>query len=149
MLRLEATFGAIFGQAPLFEKFYVGDFTDLRPHRVLDLSFDRREAPNFFNTSIAATRYGDYAGRLNAEYRVPIYRGRRSVYGVDLFTSAAISGVMEQRDLERPISGYRGLQRVPIALTFNLGLRIDTSVGGFTFGIASFLGFIPVRSEGQ
>lgn len=149
VLRFEAMVGAIFGEAPLFEKFYVGDFTDLRPHRVLDLSFDRREAPNFFNTAIAGTRYGDYAARINAEYRIPIYRGHRSIYGIDAFGSTGLYGVMEQRDVERPINGYPGLRRIPIDLTFNLGLRIDTSIGGFGFGIASLLGFIPVRSEGQ
>lgn len=149
VLRFEAIAGAIFGEAPVFEKFYVGDFTDLRPHRVLDLSFDRRQAPNFFNTAIAGTRYGDYAARINTEYRIPIYRGHRSIYGIDVFGSTGLYAVVEQRDIERPISGYRGLRRVPIDLTFNLGLRIDTSIGGFGFGIASLLGFIPVRSEGQ
>ncbi len=149
VLRVEGIFGSVFGEAPLFEKFYVGDYTDLRPHRALDLAFDRRAAPNFFDTAIAEVRYGDYAVRLNAEYRVPIYRGRTSIYGVDFFGSAGVYGVANGRDLVRHARGYSGLSTVPIDLTFNLGLRADTAVGGVAIGIANLIGFIPIRSEAQ
>jgi outer membrane protein assembly factor BamA len=149
VLRIEGIFGSVFGDAPLFEKFYVGDYTDLRPHRALDLAFDRRAAPNFFDTSIAEVRYGDYAARLTAEYRIPIYRGRKSVYGVDFFGSSGFYAVANARDLTQPPRGYSGFSAVPIDLTFNLGLRIDTSAGGFTIGLANMIGFIPIRSGPQ
>jgi outer membrane protein assembly factor BamA len=150
VLRIEGIFGSVFGSAPLFEKFYVGDYTDLRPHRALDLAFDRRAPPNFFNTAIAEVRYGDYAARLNAEYRIPIYRGRKSIYGVDFFGSVGVYAVANGRDLsERRARGYSGFEEVPLDLTFNLGLRMDTAAGGIALGIANFLGFIPIRSEGQ
>jgi outer membrane protein insertion porin family len=149
VLRLEGILGSVFGDAPLFEKFYVGDYTDLRPHRALDLAFDRRAAPNFFNTAIAEVRYGDYAARINAEYRIPIYRGRQSIYGVDFFTSVGFYAVANGRDLERRARGYSTLQTMPVDLTFNLGLRADTAAGGLQLGIANFLGFIPIRSEPQ
>ncbi len=149
VLRIEGIFGSVFGNAPLFEKFYVGDYTDLRPHRALDLAFDRRAAPNFFNTTIAEVRYGDYAARLNAEYRIPLYRGRQSIYGVDFFGSVGLYAVANGRDLSRPARGYGGFHQVPIDLTFNLGLRMDTAAGGIALGIANFLGFIPIRSEAQ
>jgi outer membrane protein insertion porin family len=145
VLRLEAFAGVIMGRAPLFEKFYVGDFTDLLPNRALDLNFDRRAAPNFLNTDIAEIRYGDYAAKLAAEYRIPIYRGTRSVYGVDVFAGAGIYGVANPEDITLPARGYSGLRTVPVDLTFNLGLRVDTAAGGFAFGISNFLGFIPVR----
>jgi len=148
VLRIEGVFGSIFGQAPLFEKFYVGDYTDLLPHRALDLAFDRRAAPNFFGTTISEVRYGDYAARINAEYRIPMYRGTKSIYGVDFFGSVGLFGVANPRDLTNPASGYSGLARLPIDLTFNLGLRADTAVGGFAIGIANLIGFIPIRSEG-
>lgn len=149
VLRLEGIFGGVFGEAPLFEKFYVGDYTDLRPHRALDLAFDRRAAPNFFHTAIAEVRYGDYAARLNAEYRVPLYRGHRSIYGIDVFGSVGLYGVANRRDFERPARGYDGFSRVPADLTFNLGLRADTAAGGFAIGIANLIGFIPIRAEAQ
>lgn len=149
VLRVEGILGSVFGDAPLFEKFYVGDYTDLRPHRALDLAFDRRAAPNFFGTTIAEVRYGDYAARLNTEYRIPIYRGRSSIYGVDFFTSAGLYAVANGRDIVRHARGYSGFATVPIDLTFNLGLRADTAAGGIAIGIANFIGFIPIRSEAQ
>lgn len=149
VVRLEALFGGVFGDAPLFEKFYVGDFTDLRPHRALDLAFDRRPAPNFFGTTIGEVRYGDYAARVSAEYRIPIYRGRKSVYGVDAFGSAGLYGVANGADLERRARGYEGLHGVPVDLTFDVGLRADTAAGGIRLGIANFLGFVPIRSGVQ
>ena len=45
--------------------------------------------------------------------------------------------------------GYHGFSKVPVDLTFNLGLKADTAAGGFSLGIANFIGFIPIRSEAQ
>ena len=149
VLRIEGILGSVFGDAPLFEKFYVGDYTDLRPHRALDLAFDRRAAPNFLNTAIAEVRYGDYAARLNAEYRVPLYRGRKSIYGVDFFGSAGIYAVANERDITNPARGYSGFSKVPVDLTFNIGMKVDTVAGGFSIGIANIIGFIPIRSGPQ
>ena len=143
VLRLEGFAGAIFGTAPLFEKFYVGDFSDLLPDRVLDLNLDRRTAPNYFSTDIVEVRYGQYAAELDAEYRVPIYHGTRSIYGVDLFASAGVYGVANSIDLTNPARGYTGLATVPIDFTFNFGLRADTAMGGFLFGVSNLIGFIP------
>lgn len=148
VLRWEGIVGGVFGDAPLFEKFYIGDYTDLRPHRALDLAFDRRPAPNFFGTQIGEVRYGDTAARLNTEYRWPVYRGRRSIYAVDFFASVGLYSVAAAEDWARPPRGYRGLARVPVDLTFNFGMRADTAAGGVSIGIANLIGFIPVRSEG-
>ncbi|MBX3226851.1 MAG: BamA/TamA family outer membrane protein [Labilithrix sp.] len=149
VIRIEGIFGSVFGDAPLFEKFYVGDYTDLRPHRALDLAFDRRAAPNFFGTTIAEVRYGDYAARLTGEYRVPIYRGRKTIYGVDVFGGAGFYAVANKRDLIDHARGYSGIQTIPFDFTFNLGLRADTAIGGLALGIANYLGFIPIRSGTQ
>jgi outer membrane protein assembly factor BamA len=149
VLKLDAFAGVVVGDAPMFEMFYVGDLSDLLPDRVLDLAFDRRAAPNFFNTDIALVRYGAYAAKLDAEYRVPIYRGARAIYGIDLFASAGLYGLCNQQDLVDPARGYSGFGTVPIDFTFNLGIKADTSAGGFSFGISNYLGFIPVRSGSQ
>jgi outer membrane protein insertion porin family len=145
VVRLELDYGSVTGNAPFFEKFYVGDFTDLLPDRVLDLNFDRRRAPNFLKTDIAEVRYGDYAAKIQGEYRIPIYRGHQSVYGIDLFGAAGVYGVATYRDLTDPAGGYHGFGKVPIDLTFNLGFRIDTSAGGFVFAFSNLVGLVPVR----
>jgi outer membrane protein insertion porin family len=146
--RLELDYGAVTGNAPFFEKFYIGDFTDLLPDRVLDLNFDRRNAPNLLRTDIVEVRYGDYAAKLQGEYRIPVYRGHRAVYGIDLYGAAGLYGVASYRDLTDPPRGYHGLRRIPIDLTFNLGFRIETSAGGFNFAFSNLLGLVPVRGEG-
>jgi outer membrane protein insertion porin family len=147
VLELQGFAGAIFGNAPLFERFYVGDLTDLLPDRALDLAFDRRPAPNFLSTDIVEIRYGNYAAKVNAEYRVPIYRGTRSIYGVDFFGSLGLYGLANQQDFFSPARGYNGFATWPIDLTFNAGLRIETQAGGFVFGISNLIGFIPVRGQ--
>jgi outer membrane protein assembly factor BamA len=141
--------GAVFGNAPLFERFYVGDLSDLLPDRVLDLSFDRRPAINYLDTDIVEIRYGNYAAKLNAEYRVPLYRGTRSIYGVDLFGSFGLYGLANEQDFVEHARGYRGFSTVPIDLTYNLGLRIDTQAGGFVLGVSNFVGLLPVRGQQQ
>jgi outer membrane protein assembly factor BamA len=143
VLELDGFAGAIFGNAPLFERFYVGDLSDLLPDRVLDLNFDRRPAPNFLDTDVVEIRYGNYAAKLDAEYRIPLYRGARSIYGVDAFASFGIYGLASEEDLVDHARGYTGFSTVPIDLTFNGGLRIDTQAGGFVIGVANLVGLIP------
>ncbi len=140
--------GGIAGTAPFFERFYVGDFSDLLPDRLLGMSFDQRPAPNFLGTDIVEVRYGDFAVRLGGEYRVPLYRGHRSIYGIDAFLSGALYGVAGRRELTDVPSGYSGLARLPLDVTANLGLRIDTSAGGFAIAFSNLLSLVPFRGEG-
>jgi outer membrane protein insertion porin family len=145
VLELDGFVGTVFGTAPMFEKFFVGDLSDLLPDRILDLAFDRRVAPNFLSTDIVLVRYGQYAAKFNAEYRMPVYRGQRSIYGVDVFGSFGVYGLANPEDLLSPAPGYSGFAAVPIDLTFNLGVRIETSAGGIIFGLSNFLPFIQNR----
>lgn len=145
IISLQGMVGAVAGDAPFFEKFYVGDFSDLLPDRVLGLNPDRRQPPNYLGTDIVEVRYGDYAARLQAEYRIPFYSGRDAVYGIDFFAAAGIYGVATKRDFDAPPSGYTEYERVPIDLTYNLGLRVETYIGGFSVGFSNLLGLLPAR----
>jgi outer membrane protein insertion porin family len=147
VVRLELFGGAISGDAPFFERYYVGDLSDFRASRLLGLNVERRPSPNFLGTAIGEVRYGDYAAKLSGEYRLPLYRGSRSVYGIDLFGSVGVFSIASKRDLTDPAGGYDGAARAPIDLTANLGFRMDTSAGGFTFAFANALGFIPALGE--
>jgi outer membrane protein assembly factor BamA len=149
VLQLRGFAGAVFGNAPLFERFYVGDLSDLLPDRALDLAFDRRPAPNLLTTDIVEIRYGNYAAKLDVEYRVPVYRGARSIYGIDVFASAGVYALANEEDFVDPPQGYTGFGTWPLDLTFNAGLRIDTQAGGFVLGISNFFGLIPVRGQQQ
>src|SRR5690606_31628104 len=148
VFRLELLGGAITGNAPFFERYYVGDYSDFLPSRILGVNFDRRPPPNFLGTQIVEVRYGTYAGRISAEYRIPLYRGHRSIYGIDLFGSGGVYGVADEASLLRPAPGYSGLARVPLDVTANFSVRIDTSAGGFVFSLSNVLYIIPVRGEG-
>ncbi len=149
VLQLRGFVGGVFGNAPLFERFYVGDLSDLLPDRVLDLSFNRRRAPNFLNTDIVEIRYGTYAAKLDAEYRIPLYRGRRSIYGVDFFGGLGFYGIANEQDFVEHARGYTGFSTWPVDFTFNAGLRIETQAGGFVLGISNLIGLIPVRGQQQ
>ncbi len=142
--------GAIAGEAPFFEQYYIGDLTDFQPGRLLGLNFDRRPAPNFLRTAIAEVRYAEYAFKLSGEYRIPVFRGRRSVFAIDFFGSFGAFALASPHEVTRPAPKYQGLAKIPLDLTGNLGFRIDTSLGGFTFTFSNVLGFLPVRQgEGR
>ena len=68
VLRLSAFAGAISGNAPFFEQYYVGDFSDFLPDRVLGVTFDHRYPKNFLGTQIVEVRYGKYALDANADH---------------------------------------------------------------------------------
>ncbi len=146
---IEGFAGAVFGEAPLFESFYVGDLSDLLPDRVLDLNFDRRPALNLLGTSVVESRYGSYAAKANAEYRVPLYRGIRSIYGVDVFGSFGLYALATDAHFLGRLPGYTGLASIPVDLTFNAGLRIDTQAGGFVFGVSNIVGLALKQGMGR
>jgi outer membrane protein assembly factor BamA len=143
VLRLRAFGGFIAGRAPFFERYYVSDLSDFRAARVLGLNVERRLAPNFFGTTVGQVRFGDYAAKIDAEYRIPLYRGTRAVYGIDVFARAGFYFIAGQRDITDPPQGYSGAALIPVDFTANFGVQIDTSAGGFTFAFANLLGFIP------
>jgi hypothetical protein len=113
------------------------------------LNLDRRPAPNFLGTAIGELRYGEYAAKIGTEYRVPLYRGSRSIYGIDLFVSGGAYALASQRYLRRPPRNYSGLALIPMDLTANLGLRMDTNVGGFVFSFSNVVGLLPALSEDE
>jgi hypothetical protein len=82
------------------------------------------------------------------EYRIPLYRSHRAIYGVDFFGSAGLYSVASRRDLADPVQGFSGLARIPVDFTFNVGLRMDTKAGGFLFAFANVLGFLPAFRGG-
>lgn len=147
VLKLRLFGGAISGRAPFFERYYTGDLSDFRAPRVLGLNVERRPAPNFFGTDIEEIRTGDYAGKADVEYRIPLYHGTRSVFGIDLFARAGLFAIADRRDITHPPGGYSGAALVPIDFTANLGVLVDTSAGGFSFALGSIVGFLPALSE--
>ena len=122
--------GAIEGQAPYFDRFFIGDLDLLLPRRALGINFSTQPASSFLGSSIAGQRYDNYAGRLLIEYAVPVWRHRGWVYAGDAFVAFGLLGMASDEDM---------LTSPPICLTGDLGLRLDTYVGVFTVSIANVL----------
>ena len=122
--------GSIEGNAPYFDRFFIGDLDLLLPRRALGINFSTQPAPNFLGTSIAGQRYDNYAGRLLIEYAIPIWRHHGWVYGGDAFVAFGVLGMASDEDM---------LTSPPIDLTGDLGIRLDTYVGVFTVSIANVL----------
>ena len=70
---------------------FVGMLTDSRSFMSFPRhEYFRRTLCNLLGTDIIEVRYGDFAARLEGEYRVPLYTGQRSVYAIDVFAAAGI-----------------------------------------------------------
>lgn len=133
--------GAIFGEAPFFEKFFIGDLSDLVPARALGLNFSTLPSRNVFGTPISGRRYEDLALRCSGQYSIPWFRGGRFAYAGDFFLDVGLIFLASKEDLrlrDRPL-----LQSVPIDLTVDAGLRLDTRIGVFLFSVGNGLGRIP------
>ena len=69
---------------------------------------------------------------------MPIWRRHGFVYGGDAFAAIGVFGLASERDF-RPPDDF-GWNNLPIDMTADLGLRLDTYVGVFTISIANALG---------
>jgi outer membrane protein insertion porin family len=136
-LGLHLLAGALAGDAPYFDRFFVGDLNLLLPRRALGINFATLPSRNLLGTGIAAHRYDSYAGRLLLEYAVPMWRRHGLVYGGDAFVAAGLLGVASGDDLSPP--GGLSWRTMPVDLTADLGLRLDTYIGIFTISIANAL----------
>jgi outer membrane protein assembly factor BamA len=129
--------GAIVGDPPFFDRFFIGDLNLLLPRRALGINFSTLPSRNLLGTSIAHHRYDQYAARALVEYAIPIWRRRGFVYGGDAFAAVGLLGMASVGDFRPP--GTSGFSSLPIDLTGDLGLRLDTYVGIFTISIANAL----------
>jgi outer membrane protein insertion porin family len=136
-LGLHVFAGASGGDAPYFDRFFVGDLNLLLPRRALGINFSTQPSPNLLGADIAHHRYDNYAGRLLVEYAVPIWRHRGLVYGGDAFVAVGLLGMASDGDFTK--TGPFSLSALPLDLTGDLGLRLDTYVGVFTISIANAL----------
>jgi outer membrane protein insertion porin family len=139
--------GSVFGDPPFFYDFYAADLSDLLPSRVLELNLDRRRTLNLLGTSIVEMDMEDLAARLDFEYQLPLHRGGGFARGIDAYVGAGLFMLSRRKDLRVAISGYRGLARVPLDITFDLGVQADTEIGLFKLGFSSLIGFTPIGRE--
>jgi len=145
-LRLGLFAGLIMGDAPFYDQFFVGDFSSFVPARLLELNFSHLQ-PRLLDTSVQEMRYEDLAGSINLEYSIPFYRGQKMVYGVNGFINFGIFAIASREDLRTDPQGYQGYEVVPMDLTVNLGVKIDTRIGVFMVSLANLFRLIPKVGE--
>jgi outer membrane protein assembly factor BamA len=141
-IRLALFAGLIMGDAPFYDQFFVGDFSSFVPARLLELNFSHLQ-PRLLDTSVQEMRYEDLAGSLNLEYSIPFYRGAGMVYGVNGFIGVGLFALASGQDLRTDPQGYQGYEVVPMDVTANLGVRIDTRIGVFMVSLANLFRLIP------
>ena len=129
--------GGIVGDAPYFDRFFIGDLNLLLPRRALGINFStlsRERAGHVHRVPPLRRVRGARAGRVRdpdlAAPRLRLrrrrLRGRRACSGWPARATSA----------RRAESGFHAL---PIDLTGDLGIRLDTYVGIFTISIANAL----------
>ena len=133
--------GALFGEAPLFDRFFVGDMNLFLPPRALGMNFSTQPSPSFLGSAIAQHRYDAFAARLLLEYAVPLWHRHGVIYRGDAFIAAGAFVMGSEGAFRDP--SRSGLAALPIDLTGDLGVRLDTTVGVFTLSIANALGRVP------
>lgn len=131
VLSLHLDFGLVAGGAPLYDRFYVGDLNPLLPDRKLDLVVSTRPTFDVLGRGADAVRYGDVEVQTAVEYDFQLFRGRKTIYGGDLFFGAGIFALGSRDDL-RP------------DLWLNAGLRLDTALGVIELSIANLAGRLPL-----
>jgi len=133
--------GLILGKTPLYNKFFIGDLSELVPSRSLGLNFSTRPSRNLLSNSIWDKRYETVAGRAAVAYRIPLSRGGDLVYGSDFFISLGLITLLSDEDFRIRDQNLR--TAIPFDLTFDVGFRLDTYVGVFELSFGNAFGWIP------
>ena len=133
--------GGVVGDAPYFDRFFVGDLNQLLPPRALGLNFSTQPSHDLLGTGIAAHRYDNLAGRVLVEYAVPIWSRHGLLYRGDAFAAFGVFALSNPDDLKN--SNLSLSHAIAADLTADLGIRLDTYIGIFTLSVANAIGRIP------
>ena len=131
-VRADAFFGLIYGKTPYFNKFFRSDLDISPPRRLLGLDFYKDN------------EFGDFAVSLGAEYNVPILSTDGPFYRFVAFVAfdATMTGsIAEYFPLKDPDQEDRKQKTkidLPIDLTFDIGIRVDTYIGVFRLSVSYF-----------
>ena len=131
VVSLHLDFGLIAGGAPLFDRFYIGDINPLLPDRKLDLVVSTRPTFDLLGRNAGIVRYGDVEVQSAFEYAYQLFRGKKTIYGGDLFFGVGLFAIGARDDL-RPDMWLNG------------GLRLDTAIGVIELSVANFAGRLPL-----
>ncbi len=84
------------------------------------------------------------ASGVDLQYELPLVRSPRRVRALNGYVNVGVYVLSDFDDLAVAVPGFVGASRIPIDLTFDIGLRMDTRVGVFKIGFSSVLGLIAL-----
>jgi outer membrane protein assembly factor BamA len=148
-LKLGLFGGLIMGDSPFFNQFFVGDFSSFVPSRILELNFTHLQPNLLDETTIQEMRYENIAASITLEYALPFYRGSGIIYGVNGFVAFGVFFLASKNHLKYDPAGYSGFELLPIDLTADIGIKVDTKVGMFVLSLANLLRLVPNQGAAE
>ena len=131
-IRADVFLGLTHGRTPYFNKFFRSDLDLSPPQRLLGLDFYRNN------------EFGDFAISAGAEYDIPLFSTDGPFYRFVAFAAfdATMTGsIAEYFPLKDPDAEERDPEEtidLPIDLTFDVGLKVDTYIGVFRLSVSYF-----------
>lgn len=133
VLSVHLTGALVLGDAPIFERLFVGDLNKLLTPRELGLVLSTRESLDLFGTGSDENRYGSIGGVAEAQYSRRLFRGGRHIYGGDIFFGVGLW----------TLGDHEELSELSTDMFVDAGLRLDTELGIFELSLANGIGRIP------
>jgi len=130
-IRADVFLGLIHGRTPYFNKFFRSDLDLSPPKRLLGLDFYR------------TNEFGDFAISLGAEYDIPLFSTDGPFYrfvafaAVDATMTGSMAKYFPREDPTLPADEKTKID-LPIDLTFDVGLKVDTYIGVFRLSVSYF-----------
>lgn len=134
VLRIDTFGGAVFGDAPFFEKFFYNDFYTLSPRRIHYLNPSSRGAYDLFGTGASSLSYEDFLVHLALSYAWQPFVRRLEMF-VTVAATYADTPSHGRRVLGIDSRAERGA--FPVDMSFNLGVRFKTDYGLVSFSLVN------------
>jgi len=142
ILSLHLTGGLVVGDAPVFERLYVGDLNRLLAPRLLGLIVSTVPPRDYLGLNTDEAPYGEVGGVAQAQYAYRLFRSSGFVYGGDLFWGVGLWTLADSEQLRARDQSL--FQALPVGLFVDAGLRIDTELGIFELSLANAIGRLPL-----
>ncbi len=139
VLSLHANATYFKGNAPRFLRPHESDYNALAPPRTYGLVLSPVPPPSILRNQ-PMSAFGEVGGLLRAEYSFLLFRPKDQVWAGRLFIGAGVWSLANTsvwRNIDDSFS------EIPIDMTFDAGLRVNTKVGVFEITIANAWGRLP------
>ncbi|MCE9579653.1 MAG: BamA/TamA family outer membrane protein, partial [Deltaproteobacteria bacterium] len=137
-IALRLSGGVAAGDAPRFDRIYVGDVDRMVAPRALGLALTTGTSAAILGTAAGEVDTGNIGGAAIVEWSLQLFHRKHRIYGGDIFVGAGLWGLGDTRG--SGVAGRSTWQALPIDVVADAGLRIDTEIGIFELSLANALG---------